>query len=104
MTTFLTPNEILNLSMPDNDSGADTVRGYLIALLARLWREGEGFSGKRPFGTSGWWSELAIPLVKAEVVVGTFTDEGFLDDYDIEALDAVIAEAINALGSGSDRA
>lgn len=36
MTRDLTPAEILALPMPENDAGATTVRGYLIALLATL--------------------------------------------------------------------
>ena len=64
----MTPIEILDLPMEPNESGADSIRGYLVELVATVWREGEGFSGKRPFGDSGWQSELYKPLVTAGLV------------------------------------
>ena len=56
----MTGLEILDLPMdPDsNDAGASSIRGYLKTLLTTLMAEGEGFSGKRPFGNSGWEYEL----------------------------------------------
>lgn len=55
---------VLNCPLEENDSGADTVKGYLKALLFTLWDEDEGFSGKRPFGNSGWEYELTEPLIE----------------------------------------
>lgn len=53
----------------DSDAGDDlTVRGYLRELLATLWSEGESFSGKRPFGNSGWEYDLYKPLGKAGMI------------------------------------
>lgn len=54
---------VLNCPLEENDSGADTVKGYLKALLFTLWDEGEGFSGKRPFGNSAWEYDLTDALV-----------------------------------------
>jgi hypothetical protein len=51
-TDETTPRQLLDLPLPENDSGASTVRGYLLALLTELFREVDGFSGKRPFGNS----------------------------------------------------
>lgn len=31
-----------------------TVGEFIANTAAQLWLEGEGFSGKRPFGNSGW--------------------------------------------------
>jgi hypothetical protein len=50
----MTDQEILALPMQENDSGASTITGYFRALLTKLFEEEEGFSGKRPFGNSGW--------------------------------------------------
>lgn len=41
-----------------NDARAKTVRGFFVALMRQLWEEREGFSGKRPFGNSGWERDL----------------------------------------------
>jgi len=58
---------VLNCPLEENDSGADTVKGYLKALLFTLWDEDEGFSGKRPFGNSGWEYELTEPLIEKQL-------------------------------------
>jgi hypothetical protein len=58
---------ILDLEMPENDAGAKTVRQYLVALARQVWFEDEGFSGKRPFGNSGWSHELTNAVVAAGV-------------------------------------
>lgn len=96
--------EVLDTPMQDNDAGASTVRDYLKALLFALWEEGEGFSGKRPFGNSGWYNDLAFPLVRAKVIKGKiYTEEDgdeidqYLDDYDSRALNNIIRKCIEAL-------
>lgn len=88
---------VLDLEMSGNDAGAANIRDYLKALLLELWREGEGFSGKRPFGNSGWRYDLYIPLVKAGLVTGTFDSDGCLEECDDAAADKIITEAIKAL-------
>ena len=93
---------LLALELPPNDSGATTVRGYLIALLAAVWRETEGFSGKRPFGNSSWQCDLYAPMIKAGFVPGTLDEDGYLDGYFDEApADALILAAIERLGQPS---
>ncbi len=61
-------DKILDLELGENDADAQTVREYLRALLCTVWEEGEGFSGKRPFGNSGWEYDLIGPLVDAGYV------------------------------------
>lgn len=92
----MTPREILDLPMQENDADAATVRDYLKALLRAVWDEGEGFSGKRPFGNSGWDSELKHALVKAGAVRGTVNDR-WLDDCDDAAAETLIRDAIAAM-------
>ncbi len=59
-----------------SDAGADlTVREYLRMLLVSVWDEGEGFSGKRPFGNSGWEYDIYAALVGAGFL------PGMLDKY-----------------------
>jgi hypothetical protein len=90
-------NAILALPMRGNDAGAETVREYLKALLRELWREGEGFSGKRPFGNSGWECDLYEPLIQAGAIGGAFDDDGNIEHVDETAARAAIAAAIEAL-------
>lgn len=96
--TSPTPAQVLALPLdPGNDSGADTVRGYLVALLAEVWRHGEGFGGKRPFGNSGWQYDLYRPLLKAGYITGSLDEDGYVEDVDDRAGDRLIAEAIESL-------
>jgi hypothetical protein len=88
---------ILTLPMEENDSGAATIKGYLVKLLDELWAEGEGFSGKRPFGNSGWEYDLYKPLVQAEVVPGKLDENGYIEEVDSDLANKLIFAAIHAL-------
>lgn len=88
---------ILDLPMEENDSGATTIKGYLIALLREVWKEEEGFSGKRPFGNSGWVWDVYKALVQGSIIGGTINRYEELDDCDDEAGYAIIMEAIGNL-------
>ena len=93
-------NEILALPMDENDADAETIGDYLIELLLSLWHQGESFSGKRPFGNSGWEHELYMPLVKAGLV-SSIDEDGYILDYDRKAADELIEEAIISLWKGN---
>lgn len=56
-----------------------TVRHYLQLLMTTLWNEQEGFSGKRPFGNSGWDYDLYAPLIKAGFIKGTLDEDGYVE-------------------------
>lgn len=88
---------ILDLPMEDNDAEADTIRDYFKELLFTLLQEEEGFSGKRPFGNSGWCHELYHPLVKAGLVEGTIDEDGDCVDYDYDKAAELILAAIDDL-------
>ncbi len=99
--TAPTPQQILALPMPENDAHAPTIRDYLVALLATLWDEKDGFDGKRPFGNSDWDGDLVIALARAGVVDGAIDEDGYLDGCDDDAAEELIAAAIRALGATS---
>lgn len=85
---------ILDLPMQQNDADAKTVRDYLKALLSRLWEQEESFSGKRPFGNSGWKADVEAALVRAGAVAGNLDSDGYVDSGDCDKL---IAAAIETL-------
>jgi hypothetical protein len=58
-----------------SELGELSFRDYFRELLCAVISEGERFSGKRPFGNSGWFHELAEGLGKA----------GLVDDIDDSA-------------------
>lgn len=103
-TSEITPEKaraVLDLEIGDNDSGAPTVRGYLLALLAGLWRDEQGFSGKRPFGNSGWQYDIYTPMVAAGLVAGTLDQDGYLDTVNTRDADALVLAAITELGKAA---
>ena len=94
----MTPQEILALPMTENDADAATVRDYLKQLLLTLWDEEDGFSGKRPFGNSGWKYEVFDALVRGGAVPGKqerYGERYDADDFDVA--DAAVRLAIGAL-------
>lgn len=96
-----TPQEILDVPMRENDANASTIRAYLVALVREVWKEVDGFSGKRPFGNSGWQYEVYDALVTAGHVQGRTDEDGYLEECDTDAADALILTAIDALGEHS---
>lgn len=87
---------ILNAPFDEPDSGAKNLRQYFKALLKTLFEEEEGFSGKRPFGNSGWTWDLAAQLIQAGVLYGTYSDEDG-PEFSQQEFDHLINDAIEAL-------
>ena len=83
--------------MPENGAGEPTVRHYLKALLRQVWREGETFSGKRPFGDSGWQVEIYAALTMGGVMDGGWEEDGGDFVIDEHVADRIIDSAIRAL-------
>lgn len=78
---FITRVLLTELDDNKNDSGAKDICGYLRELLYTLWEDGEGFSGKRPFGNSGWEFDLYHGLAKGGFINATLDEDGYLDSF-----------------------
>jgi hypothetical protein len=96
-------NNILGLPLEDNDAGAATIGDYLHALLKAVWIEEEGFSGKRPFGNSGWKSDIECALVEAGIVDGEIDEDGYLERVDSNAVDRLIVDCILDVFKGTNK-
>ena len=83
----------------NGDNGPQFLKEYLRDLLLALWTEKEGFSGKRPFGNSGWNYDVYAALIKADLIEGTLDEEGFVEDLDEEAADEYIIKLVYGLFS-----
>jgi len=70
-----TAKRALDLEIPENDADAHTVRQYFKELLCSLLIEEESFSGKRPFGNSGWQYDFMEPLEQAGFIRPNATHE-----------------------------
>lgn len=80
---------ILDFPHTFRDTEAFSIRQYLFRLLETLWLEDEGFSGKRPFGNSGWQYDLHEPLVKMGAIKGTFEDvDGYVELTGVDSKEA----------------
>ncbi len=74
-----------------------TIREYLVGLLIAVWQQKEGFSGKRPFGNSGWEWDLFKPLIENGIVNGKLDEDGHIEKIDEEKANKVILDCIEAL-------
>lgn len=102
MTFDGTAAAVLACPMNDpNDADAVTIRDYLIQLLLKVWVEQDEFSGKYPFGNSGWTGEIEIALIAAGLVDGRFDEDGYIAEVDDAEVDRLIILAIAALGAPS---
>ena len=89
--------QVLDLELGPNDSGKPTVRAYLIELLRKVWDEGEGFDGKRPFGNSSWDYDFVPAMVRAGIINGKLDEDGYVEHADDRRLNALVLAAIHAL-------
>lgn len=71
-----------------------TLQFYLKNLLIELWKEAEGFSGKRPFGNSGWQYDVYASLIKQGFIEGELDEDGYVDKCDTKKADQEIIKAI----------
>ena len=93
----MSTKKILATKMQENDANAKTIKGYLKSLLCEVINEQEGFSGKRPFGNSGWFGELDEALVKGGWVEGELDEDGYIESVDSEKSHEIIIKCINSL-------
>jgi hypothetical protein len=93
----MTKHPVLDLEMGENDAGAKTIRHYFQLLLTTLVQEKEGFSGKRPFGNSGWDRELYVPLIKAHIIPGELDEDGYIAWVDSKLADELLCKIIKLL-------
>lgn len=85
------------IPMGKNDIGAKTIGEYFEKLLLTLWDEQEEFSGKRPFGNSGWEFDVYASLIAAGVVDGSLDEEGYVDEVAYSAANNIICETIKQI-------
>ena len=89
--------EYAKIPMQENDAEAKTIGEYLEKLLLTLWDEEDSFSGKRPFGNSGWKWEVYTALISAKVVNGKLDEDGYIEEVDFSMADDVVRNIIIAL-------
>lgn len=87
--------EIIELRFYSDDLDRElSIKEYFHELLKVLWDEKEGFSGKRPFGNSGWEADIAKCLVKNGFVKGKLDSEGDLQECNWQAVDMFVMKEV----------
>ena len=74
-----------------------TLREWLADLLMQVWKENEGFSGKRPWGNSGWDWDPAPALIRAGFVAGELDEDEYIETLDEEEYDKVMRACIRRM-------
>lgn len=94
----MTNKEILDLEFESGDLNTTiSIRDFFKKLLTTLFEKGECFSGKRPFGNSGWDWDLKICLVKNAIIKGEYDSKYDDWDFDSKEADKKILELISEL-------
>jgi hypothetical protein len=87
----MTPTQVLDIRFESSDFNAEvTIREYLKKMLGTLIIEQEGFSGKRPFGNSGWMYDIGEGLAAANAIGGG-------NDWKMSDVEDILTHAIDAL-------
>jgi hypothetical protein len=84
-------DEILDTPYTFKDCPAENLRMYFYLLLDTLWVEGEGFSGKRPFGSSGWENELYVALITTGAMYGRVDEEKYPWRFDEKKAELLVS-------------
>jgi hypothetical protein len=82
-----------------NDAGASSVREFLAKIIQEVWTWEDSFSGKRPFGNSGWKWDIYTALINAEMIEYDVDDED-LSPEQRRTIDAWVLGAIWLMGRG----
>lgn len=85
----MTNKEILELEFESTDLGETiTIKEFFKRLLTTLFEEEECFSGKRPFGNSGWDYDLCICLAQNGIIDSDCQDKGGFTIWDYNSAEA----------------
>lgn len=92
-------NQVLNHTYSRWDLGECTIRSYLINLGWSVWIEEEGFSGKRPFGNSGWKWDVYAALADGGFITAEIDEDGYMEECDKAHGNAIINACFEALAN-----
>lgn len=91
--------EALDSAFESSDVNSKTIREYLCLLLQTLWKESDGFSGKRPFGNGAWQYDVYKSLIKNKFISGNLDEDGYVEEVDTKEADKFVQEMIKEMCS-----
>lgn len=71
-----------------------SLKEYLKLTLVTFLKEGEGFSGKRPFGNSDWDWQIYKGLIALDSSLGKLDEDGYINTVDQRACDMIIMKCV----------
>lgn len=74
-----------------------TIKDFLKFLLKTLWIDEEHFSGKCPFGNSGWKGPIEAALIKNKIVSGKLDEDGYIEEVNDKKVNKIILKIIENL-------
>ena len=86
------PVEVLDVMIDGDFTG--TLRDFFKELSLMVWNEGEGFSGKRPWGNSGWEYQVFEALIKGGHVPGKLDSDGYIEECDDREITRLVTELV----------
>lgn len=88
-------SKLLDLQMNNSCySEGFTLRHFFLELLSTLWQEDERFSGKRPFGNSGWRYDVYAVLIRNGLIAGSLDSDNFVKEVDTVEADLFVTNNI----------
>lgn len=94
--------QILNSKFLSSDFAYEiSVREYIKELLLELFREVENFSGKRPFGNSGWIHDIEAHFVASGFIPGKVDADGYVEES--EGFQELMESLIHYLCHGNNK-
>lgn len=71
-----------------------TLKKYLKLTFLTFVKEGESFSGKRPFGNSDWEWQIYKGLISLDSSLGKLDEDRYIETVDQRACDKIIIQCI----------
>lgn len=100
MAMFESIDDVLNFQYDKWDLPRCTIRHYLVELASTCWMQNEGFSGKRPFGNSGWQYDVYRALAAGGFVEPEVDEDGEVYCADENEAEKVIMQCFRRLQEG----
>lgn len=88
-------NNILNTKFYSEDLDKElSFKEYFHRLITELWLEQDKFSGKRPFGNSGWDFSIYVGLIRNGLFPGKLDEDGYVEEIDSDAAQEFVQKNI----------
>jgi hypothetical protein len=94
LVTEVTGDQVLDVRLGANQAEAKTVRQYLAAVLASFWA---GTDLIPPMGNALWRDDVYAGLVTAGLVDGSVNADGYVESFDRETAQGLVALAFEEL-------